>query len=1247
MNRFLLLFLLTILTFSASAQSLQARFSVDSNYHCFNNTPYQFHDLSVGDDTLAITSWRWNFGDGSYSSLQSPSHVYGGSGAWTVSLTVKNVFGDSSVYTQKDAVIALPVGLFYRKFYLCNGSSIDIKTIGSENPGVTALQTYNWSNGATTPNITVNTAGIYKLTYRSCGLTITDSAFVISDTGYARILPPSPGNWVQDNFSIIASASLLYHDEDYGLTHWTWGDGGTSVKNTVRDPASHTYRAPGTYLITCGVTLNPEVQKAPCADTISSYQLTVRDPYIKHNSWNRHDTSLVSGTTLWLNAGGSAATYNWYSGPNTIVSTDSIIGITVPGKYWVNIYKNGDQVTDSINVKAVDSAALHAVIKIASQECDVVTFIDSSTSYNYPIVKREWNFGFGINSQTGSTVSFTFPGNAKYPITLIVHNSAGRTDTARIYVPLNPYPSVALLKGDTITIPQGDTVSLRNGLPDVGYKYHWSTGDTSKVIVVNTAGKYLLTVEHCGFYASDSVYVKVSGTIGDTAHLAFSYSMPSACDPGLVVFKNLTIPSSNDPIVSYNWNFGNGTTSHEKDPYLYYTESSFYVITLTATSASGVTSVISKVISVRLDKWQIHTQVNNITTGRSCRDTAAISASVVGTEGHQYTITWDKPLVNDSLVFSPGFYTAYLKDSCGNVRDTVSLNVVMNQPLAAAIQPVHDTLFGSHSVFNSSLNVTYNWNWYRNDSLLAGNNLPYYVIRNQPKGTYKLVVTNSLGCIATSGTYTNSGKLTVNYTYSASSCDARNVTFSGIINSTDSIVAYNWSIGYNSHWTTKNATISFPTPGPYDVTFSVRNIYGDTASITKHLVIPQVAAWTAKINRTGGACADTVVLTVETNLAAAAFHWSNGATTRSITVRGGTYVVDVLDSCNTVRARDTAEVLYNVPFTATITLGRGYQDTLYAYPALNTSTYTWYKNGQVINQHTSIIFPQGEGTYTVTILNERGCSRTSDPFVYTSVTDTVTLNTGTVNGNDSLPITASFNHDFNTGNVFTAQLMLDNSGGRNPGLDANEVINLGSISGTSRDVAMNVTIPGNLACASNYIIRITASSPADTTSWSKQFSIINQPPQPVISQRGDSLSTSGIYNWQWYKNNVAIDGATAANYRARANGNYRVEANNGSGCVSSSSTIAVVITAVGEVTLGDNKAKVFPNPSEGLVHLQFSKPLLKKVTVSVHNLQGRVMYTRTTQQQSETLDLTSLPKGIYLVEISGYGTQKVLTIVLQ
>jgi hypothetical protein len=64
----------------------------------------KFTDTSVSDD--GISSWEWNFGDGSTNSiLQNPIHTYTTAGTYTVTLTVVDVDGDIDTITTEITVL--------------------------------------------------------------------------------------------------------------------------------------------------------------------------------------------------------------------------------------------------------------------------------------------------------------------------------------------------------------------------------------------------------------------------------------------------------------------------------------------------------------------------------------------------------------------------------------------------------------------------------------------------------------------------------------------------------------------------------------------------------------------------------------------------------------------------------------------------------------------------------------------------------------------------------------------------------------------------------------------------------------------------------------------------------------------------------------------------------------------------------------------------------------------------------------
>ncbi|SFC60780.1 Por secretion system C-terminal sorting domain-containing protein [Flexibacter flexilis DSM 6793] len=78
-------------TVVSNTQAVQAGFTVSNAGICLSET------IAFADTSKNIpTSWTWDFGDGSTSTLQNPTYTYAAVGTYTVSLTVTNAFGVSS-----------------------------------------------------------------------------------------------------------------------------------------------------------------------------------------------------------------------------------------------------------------------------------------------------------------------------------------------------------------------------------------------------------------------------------------------------------------------------------------------------------------------------------------------------------------------------------------------------------------------------------------------------------------------------------------------------------------------------------------------------------------------------------------------------------------------------------------------------------------------------------------------------------------------------------------------------------------------------------------------------------------------------------------------------------------------------------------------------------------------------------------------------------------------------------------------
>lgn len=140
----------------------------------------QFVDRSLG----TVTSWQWNFGDGSSSNLQNPSHVYTTGGVFTVTMTASGP-GGSNVVSKLDLIRANVPGALNVDFIANQTTGPAPLTVRfrAQNISGTALTgTFDFGDGTTgTVGIgngriahTYTLPGVYTVTLTASDATSTD-----------------------------------------------------------------------------------------------------------------------------------------------------------------------------------------------------------------------------------------------------------------------------------------------------------------------------------------------------------------------------------------------------------------------------------------------------------------------------------------------------------------------------------------------------------------------------------------------------------------------------------------------------------------------------------------------------------------------------------------------------------------------------------------------------------------------------------------------------------------------------------------------------------------------------------------------------------------------------------------------------------------------------------------------------------------------------------------------------------------
>jgi gliding motility-associated-like protein len=245
---------------------------------------------------------------------------------------------------------------------------------------------------------------------------------------------------------------------------------------------------------------------------------------------------------------------------------------------------------------------------ISHSGCATTTtsFIDASSGNGRPLVNWMWDFGDGT-MEASKNANKVFGKGGAYNIKHTAINDIGcATDTTKTFA-IDPAPEAKfgvsgnICSNSLITFIDSSKIASGNIA-----KWHWNFGNgdsltTSNNSVVsktyNSAGDYIvsLSVENANGCKS-SVFRK---TVTISPSPIVNFEMPGVCLPtGIANFTNLsTISNGTVNDLSYVWNFGDGTTSTDKNPKHTYTSGGAVDVKLTATSNIGCSKDTTKRLS--------------------------------------------------------------------------------------------------------------------------------------------------------------------------------------------------------------------------------------------------------------------------------------------------------------------------------------------------------------------------------------------------------------------------------------------------------------------------------------------------------------------------------------------------------------------------------------------------------------------------------------------------------------------------
>jgi Secretion system C-terminal sorting domain len=139
---------------------------------------------------------------------------------------------------------------------------------------------------------------------------------------------------------------------------------------------------------------------------------------------------------------------------------------------------------------------------------------------------------------------------------------------------------------------------------------------------------------------------------------------------------------------------------------------------------------------------------------------------------------------------------------------------------------------------------------------------------------------------------------------------------------------------------------------------------------------------------------------------------------------------------------------------------------------------------------------------------------------------------------------------------------------------------------------------------------------------------------PVVTQKGDTLSTSSYATYQWKVGAVDIDGANSQSYVYSTVGDFTVIVTNGYGCVATSAGTDILTLRVAQITPSD--ISIYPNPAQSILHIQ--SPSM--VNAKLFDMGGKLVLQA---ERASEINLSTVPSGSYILELYDERGAKVKT----
>jgi uncharacterized repeat protein (TIGR01451 family) len=455
-----------------------------------------------------MTTYAWSNG------ASTPSINVTSSGTFTVTVTDGNgctATSSATTVTVNPAPIATITPSGPTTF--CAGGSVTLTAPAG-------MQSYNWSNGATSQSIVVTSSGSFSVTLtnpQGCSATSAATAVTVNPAPVATITPSGPTTFCNGG-SVTLTAPA-------GMSAYNWSNGATTQSIAVNTSGSFTVTV--TNGSGCSTTSAPTTVNTNGAPPVS---ITPSGP-----------TSFCTGGSVTLTATPGFTGYNWSNGATTqsiTVTNSGTFTVTATTGAGCSSTSSAVTVTVSSSAGTVYITAPGAVNAGSTGNTASVPAGPGGTTYS-------WSIGNGTITSGNGTPSITFTAGSSGTVGLSVSVVSGAcTSTGNASVSINALADLkATMSASPNPVAGGGTITFTINVANAGPNAAQGVSAIGNIFGATFAG-----ASGAGWSCSGSNPVNctiASLPIGNAAPLTITATAGQG--PGTATGDVVLISASSDP----------------------------------------------------------------------------------------------------------------------------------------------------------------------------------------------------------------------------------------------------------------------------------------------------------------------------------------------------------------------------------------------------------------------------------------------------------------------------------------------------------------------------------------------------------------------------------------------------------------------------------------------------------------------------------------------------------------------------